>query len=77
VTFPDLSSCEFELEQKVDRGYASIEALYDRLEFYKLKKVIQGDLKDRQDAAKYDVRFDSLRSSLQQAQRTGCSCKQH
>jgi hypothetical protein len=76
VTFSDLSSCEFELEQKIDRGYASIDTLYDRVEFYKLKKVIQGELKDRQEAAKYDVKFDALRNSLRQAQKSGCICKE-
>ncbi|HLG18606.1 MAG TPA: hypothetical protein VI895_02180 [Bdellovibrionota bacterium] len=76
IRFPDLSTCEFELEQKIDRGSASIDTLYDRVEFYKLKKVIQGDLKDRQEAAKYDIRFDALRSSLREAARSGCTCKE-
>ena len=75
ATFSDKGSCEYELDRKVDQGKSSIEEMYDRIERYKLKKVIDGGLKSREEAGKYDVSFQSLRRTLQEATKSGCQCK--
>ncbi|MFH1018962.1 MAG: hypothetical protein V1798_12400 [Pseudomonadota bacterium] len=77
TTFPDRSRCEFELGRKVDQGYSSIDDMYDRIELFKLKKVIRGDLKDRSEARQYSVNFDSLRKALDDASHQGCACLTH
>ncbi len=77
TTFPDRGRCEIELGRKVDQGYSSIDDMYDRIELFKLKKVIRGDLKDRAEARQYSVTFDSLRKALQDASHKGCSCLDH
>jgi hypothetical protein len=73
-SFSDRTRCEFDLGRKVDEGYASIDDTYDRIELFKLKKVIRGEIKSRNDARQYSVSFDSLRKALSEAAHDGCSC---
>ncbi len=75
TTYSDRNTCEFELNQKVDRSSASIEDAYDQVELLKLKKVIHGDLANRVEANKYNVSFDSLKKALQEASKKGCTCQ--
>lgn len=75
TSYNDKTSCEFELEKKVDQGRASIEELTDKIERFKLKKVIRGELKSRSEAGKYDVNFASLQKALEEASQGGCSCQ--
>jgi hypothetical protein len=75
TTFTDRTRCDAELDRKVDQGYASIDDLYDKVELYKLKKVIKGELKSRAEAKQYSINFDNLRQTLSEAARKGCSCQ--
>ncbi len=75
TAFPDRGRCEFELRRKVDSSVSSIDSLVDRVELFKLKKVIKGELKSRQEAAKYSVSFDSLRRAIDDAAKKGCTCQ--
>jgi hypothetical protein len=73
TSYDDKTNCEFDLEQKVDRGKASIEELTDRIEREKLKGVIRKDV-DKGKVGKYEVRFDGLQKTLDDAMRAGCKC---
>ena len=72
--FQDKIACEFELDKKVERGLASTNYVYDRIEFIKLRKVIRRELPSREEAKKYEVSFDSLQDSLKSVSRQGCQC---
>jgi hypothetical protein len=76
ATFPDRGRCEFELARKVNRGMASIDALYDGIELFKLRKVIRGELRSRSESDLYPVRFTALKRTLQEASRKGCTCEE-
>ena len=75
TTFAEKGNCDFELERHIDQGKASIEELYDKIERFKLKKVIRGELKSRNEANRYQVSFQSLQKTLQEASKKGCTCK--
>ncbi|MFH1262493.1 MAG: hypothetical protein V1495_03480 [Pseudomonadota bacterium] len=73
-SYTDKTSCEMALDKKVDAGKLSIEELTDKIERFKLKKVIRGELGNRNEAKKYDVSFLSLQKALDDAAQSGCSC---
>jgi hypothetical protein len=73
-SYGDKTSCEFELEKRIDAGRASIDDLTDKIERFKLKKVIRGELKNRAETKKYDVQFTGLLKALDEASQSGCHC---
>jgi hypothetical protein len=73
-SYTDKTSCELALDKKVDAGKASIEELTDKVERFKLKKVIRGELESRTEAKKYGVSFVSLQKALDDAAQSGCTC---
>lgn len=72
--YSDRTSCEFELEKRTDEGRAWIEELVDKVERTKLRKVMHHQLASRAEAAKYEVKFDDLSKTLDQAIEAGCKC---